>query len=167
MHLRFIYTEKIEVFTFPGIIHMESMWNDHGMVNSIWNSSLFPMDSTGFHMESKHIHHGFHGKVHMDSMEWSIWIITIPVVIVSLQSLSKNKIYNVGELTLNHSNIGSTLPNWATQALLHCKLKHHISHPWHVAPKCGNCGSNIASVVMAQLPLAPCIQGLGSNISCI
>ena len=48
---------------------MDSMWNDHGMVNSIWNPSLFHMDSTGFHMECRHIHHGFHGQVHMDSME--------------------------------------------------------------------------------------------------
>ena len=39
------------------------------MVNSIWNPSLFHMDSTEFHMESGHIHHGFHGQVHMDSME--------------------------------------------------------------------------------------------------
>ena len=81
-----------EVFTFARLIHMElwnpwnqcwlgpqpihcsmdimdSIWNYHGMVNSIWNPSLFHMDSTGFHMESGHIHHGFHGQVHMDSME--------------------------------------------------------------------------------------------------
>jgi len=40
---------------------MDSMWNDHGMVNSIWNPTLFHMDSTGFHMEFGHIHLGFHG----------------------------------------------------------------------------------------------------------
>ena len=47
------------------------------MVNSIWNPLLFHLDSTGFHMEFRHIHHGFHGQspygfhglVHMDSME--------------------------------------------------------------------------------------------------
>ena len=108
------YHPCMEVFTFPGIIHMESTWNPwnpcgipceihginvgwdhsqfivpwtswipygmvmewswnghgmvmewswngHGMVNSIWNPSLFHMDSTGFHMECRHIHHGFHG----------------------------------------------------------------------------------------------------------
>jgi len=44
---------------------MDSMWNDHGMVNSIWNPTLFHMDSTGFHMEFGHIHLGFH----MDSAE--------------------------------------------------------------------------------------------------
>jgi len=45
-----------KVFTLPRLIHMESMesirysmWNDYGMVNSIWNSTLFHMDSTGFH----------------------------------------------------------------------------------------------------------------------
>ena len=27
------------------------------------------MDSTGFHMECKHIHLGFHGTVHMESMK--------------------------------------------------------------------------------------------------
>ena len=87
------YTVPYEVFTLPGLIHMESMWNpwnecwlrpqpihcsmdimdsmwnDHGMVNSIWNPLLFHPDSTGFHMEFRHIHHGFHGQVHMDSMD--------------------------------------------------------------------------------------------------
>jgi len=52
---------------------MDSMWNDHGMVNSIWNPTLFHMDSTGFHMEFGHIHLGFHmdsmEQVHMDSAE--------------------------------------------------------------------------------------------------
>ena len=39
------------------------------MVNSIWNPLLFHLDSTGFHMEFRHIHHGIHGLVHMESME--------------------------------------------------------------------------------------------------
>ena len=48
---------------------MEWSWNGHGMVNSIWNPLLFHLDSTGFHMEFRHIHHGFHGQVHMDSID--------------------------------------------------------------------------------------------------
>jgi len=52
---------------------MEWSWNGHGMVNSIWNPTLFHMDSTGFHMEFGHIHLGFHmdsmEQVHMDSAE--------------------------------------------------------------------------------------------------
>ena len=48
---------------------MDSMWNEHGMINSTWIPHGFHMDSTGFHMECRHIHLGFHGTVHMDSME--------------------------------------------------------------------------------------------------
>ena len=54
---------------------MDSMWNDHGMVNSIWNPSLF----------------------HMDSIEWSIWMTTILVVIVSLHIQVREKNYNISE----------------------------------------------------------------------
>ena len=106
-HMFLIHDQLPEVFTLPGLIHMESMWNPwnpspipcgihgihhqfhvesmewmlagttanslfhghhgfhvewswnaHGMVNSIWNPLLFHLDSTGFH-----------GLVHMDSME--------------------------------------------------------------------------------------------------
>ena len=57
-------------------------------------------------MECRHIHHGFHGQVHMDSMEqvhvdsmeWSIWMTTILIVIVSLPYLSKKAFYNIREL---------------------------------------------------------------------
>jgi len=93
-----------EVFTFPGLFHMESMesirysmwipwnhcwlrpqpiycsmdimdsmWNDHGMVNSIWNPTLFHMDSTGFHMEFGHIHLGFYGTSPYGFRWHSIW----------------------------------------------------------------------------------------------
>ena len=48
---------------------MDSMWNGHGMINSTWIPHGFHMDPTGFHMECRHIHLGFHGTVHMDSME--------------------------------------------------------------------------------------------------
>ena len=48
---------------------MDSMWNEDGMVNSTWIPHGYHMDSTGFHMECRHIHYGFHGTVHMDSME--------------------------------------------------------------------------------------------------
>ena len=41
---------------------MDSIWNDHGMIMDwSWNGQ--------FHMESITIPHGFHGQVHMDSME--------------------------------------------------------------------------------------------------
>ena len=48
---------------------MDSMWNEDGMVHSTWIPHGFHMDSTGFHMECRHIHYGFHGTVHMDCME--------------------------------------------------------------------------------------------------
>ena len=48
---------------------MDSMWNEDGMINSTWIPHGFHMDSTRFHMECRHIHLGFHGTVHMDSME--------------------------------------------------------------------------------------------------
>jgi len=34
---------------------MDSMWNDHGMINSIWNPTPFHMYSTGFHGKSRWI----------------------------------------------------------------------------------------------------------------
>ena len=52
-------------------------WIPYGMIMEwSWNGQ-FHMDSTAFHMEFRHIHHGIHGQVHMDSMETmdkSIWI---------------------------------------------------------------------------------------------
>ena len=74
-----------EVFTFPRLFRMESMWNPWNeywlrpqpisysmdMMDSMWNEDEmikstwiphgFHMDSIGFHMECRHIHHGFHG----------------------------------------------------------------------------------------------------------
>ena len=41
---------------------MDSMWSGHGMINSTWIPHGFHMDSTGFHMECRHIHLGFHGN---------------------------------------------------------------------------------------------------------
>ena len=45
---------------------MDSMWNGHGMVNSIWNPSLFHMDSLDSIWNV--------GISTMDSMDKSIWI---------------------------------------------------------------------------------------------
>ena len=66
---------------------MDSMWNEDGMINSTWTPHGFHMDSTGFQMECRHIHLGFHGTFHMDSMEFPlesqrnnlIWLIKIVV----------------------------------------------------------------------------------------
>ena len=61
-----------EDFTFPGLFCMESMesirysmdimdsmWNDHGMVNSIWNLGISTLDSMEqVHMDSAEIPYG-------------------------------------------------------------------------------------------------------------
>jgi len=43
---------------------MDSMWNDHGMINSIWNGGISTLDSMespdGFHGT---IPDGFHGTI--------------------------------------------------------------------------------------------------------
>jgi len=54
-----------KVFTFPRLIHMESM---ESMLAEASANLLFH-GHHGFHMEWGHIHLGFHGQVHMDSME--------------------------------------------------------------------------------------------------
>ena len=48
---------------------MNSTWNEDGMVTEQSIPYGFHMDSTGFHMECKHIHLAFHETVHMESME--------------------------------------------------------------------------------------------------
>ena len=65
---------------------MDSMWNPPGIHGIHVEFHVESMESMlaettanswfhghhGFHMECRYIHHGFHGQVHMDSMEWSI-----------------------------------------------------------------------------------------------
>jgi hypothetical protein len=78
-----------EVFTLPRLIHMESMWNPWSqcwlkpqpiccsmdIMDSMWNDQgmdmewLIPYGFHRFHMEFGHVHLGFHGQVHMNSME--------------------------------------------------------------------------------------------------
>ena len=56
--------KKKEVFSFPGLFHMESM---EGMLAETPANFLF-YGHHGFHMECRHIHLGFHGTVYMDSI---------------------------------------------------------------------------------------------------
>ena len=110
------------------------------MVNSIWNPSLFHMDSTEFHMESGHIHHGFHGQVHMDSMEQvhmdsmeQIQMELMTHICSVLTILRKKKFTLSRNRTLSHTSKTNTKAQCATTAFLYGKQKPNIYYPRHVS----------------------------------
>ena len=91
-------------------LHVEWSWNGHGMVHSIWNPSLFHMDSTGFHVEFRHIHHGIHGTNPDGINDYHICSV--------LTILSKIKFTLSRNRTISHPSKTNTQAHWATTALL-------------------------------------------------
>ena len=68
-----------EVFTLPGIFHMDSIWNGWIPPSIPWIPyGIFLAESLAIF--SFHTHHGIHmecpwnGEFHMDSMDWTMWI---------------------------------------------------------------------------------------------
>ena len=117
---------------------MDSMWNDHGMVmewliphgiqpystwiplDSIWNLCISTLDSMDKSIWIPwKIPYGFHGQVHVDSMEDSIWNGN-PNSMEFQGNMNVKKKFNIENRTLN-----STTDHMITQVSAHTAIPYN------------------------------------------